>query len=383
MRRILIAVLAMFALLGPAYAAGSPWTEYPGPAPGPGTNQLLDVEAASDSLAWAVGRAGTGHLLLKWDGVAWSAIPVEAPVAGTSALLRVHAVSSSSAWAVGFDHGQPWILRYKNGSWTTFSTAGLPSGRLTAVATTSKGVPVVVTGSSSYAVRAKIAKWNGSSWVLGSLPIPKSDHPSSYGTAISLVPGSGDAFVIVGSASGTFGAWAVRGRPGGAWQDFSPPSSVTGQGPGGFVYTTDHASDVYVVNQHDITLVGTAVTTSDVVGPAPGQRPIVARWNGTSWSREKLSSVYGDSINAIAVHPGKSRLVVGYNDQTHRADAFEFVPGTGWKRLASPPAGSALYAVAAIPGTTSYWAVGSKGTVNNPPQGWPYYSEDSTYLLRH
>jgi hypothetical protein len=129
--------------------------------------------------------------------------------------------------------------------------------------------------------------------------------------------------------------------------------------------------------------VGTAVTTSDVVGPAPGQRPIIAHWNGTKWGRQKLSSVYGDSLLSIAVQPGKSRLVVGYNNQTMRGDAFEYTPGTGWKRLASTPVASGLYAVAAIGGTTAFWAVGSKGTVKQSPQGWTSFSQDSTYLLRH
>lgn len=362
-------------------ATSASWTPYPGPAPAAGLNAVNDVRAVSESLAWSVGQAGKSRLLLKWDGVAWTEATVTPEPTGKSGLSAVHTVSASSAWAVGWSGAGPWVIRYRNGAWAPFPVVGLPGGALAGIATTAKGIPVVVTRG-GYSSRAKVAKWNGSSWSVGSLPIRKSDYPSSVATAIRYVPGSGDAFVVVGSESATNAAWAVRGRPGRTWENFSPRPTVTPPSGPSFVFTHDVAHDVHVASGSDVTLVGASVTTSDVVGPAPAQRPYVTRWNGSRWVQQKFAVIDGDAINAIAVQPGKSRLLVGFNNQSYRAIAYEYTATTGWKRLPSRPEGTSLYGAGAIPGTTGYWGVGSEGSVQESELLFPYYADESAYLLR-
>ncbi|PRY34817.1 hypothetical protein [Umezawaea tangerina] len=76
--------------------------------------------------------------------------------------------------------------------------------------------------------------------------------------------------------------------------------------------------------------------TTDILTSRPS-RPVVLRWNGTTWSREHLPELDdAASLIAISAHTTSDVWAVG---NTHRAPLVLHYDGTGWTRVDTPATG--------------------------------------------
>ena len=126
--------VAVAAVLAPTAASAAKagcgdWTADPVAYGSDYANSITDIDATSESHAWAVGFSYPGSgvtsaWINRWNGSAWTSVPAVNPSAGNNRLLAVEAVNQSDAWAVGswyetgVEGGQrPLLLRYVDGQW--------------------------------------------------------------------------------------------------------------------------------------------------------------------------------------------------------------------------------------------------------------------------
>ena len=104
----------------------------PDPLPeGTTLNYLHDVDAASSSDVWAVGRwgesRGTQPLIEHWDGVSWTRTTLPRIQARIAALEGIAAIAGDDVWAVGGTAGDSAALlsmRWNGATWRRF---GVPA----------------------------------------------------------------------------------------------------------------------------------------------------------------------------------------------------------------------------------------------------------------
>jgi hypothetical protein len=134
---------------------GTRWTEVPSPSTGAQFTILEDVSGRSGDLVWAVGSAWDGGaegpgpqqpIIASWDGAEWRLVP--GPDVGEAELSAVVGLSETEAWAVGRAGTRSLIVRWDGTSWTA---PGVPSpgaeDRLLGVAALASGEAWAVGGS--------------------------------------------------------------------------------------------------------------------------------------------------------------------------------------------------------------------------------------------
>jgi len=284
---------------------GTTWTHVPILGLNPEMGYLLlDVAAAPDGSAWAVGYTSNGSdngtglstVILRWNGTAWMRVPSPSP-GPTSHLSSVTVISADSAWAIGVTTNSsgneiPLILRWNGTTWTRQPTPGSVEGSLYGIDAISAS-DVWAFGQSPSATRISvlIMRWNGVTWT--QVPSPS--------------PGTGDGISGMAAASAD-SAWAV----------------------------------------------GFTQSSSGVRGT------LTLRWNGTAWSMVPNPSPAGTTLSSVAAMPDGSAWAVGYtgNDADGRMLMLRW-NGAAWTRVPIPdPAGSVLAGVTAL-SSSDAWAVGS------------------------
>ncbi|MEU0560258.1 hypothetical protein [Dactylosporangium sp. NPDC006015] len=185
-----------------AHWNGTGWTTPNLPVPtGPqGQYGLSTVDATGPNDVWAAGTdASTAPVFLHGTATGWQRVPSAVP-AGTVEDLDM--LSPSDGWAVGKTArgtGQPLVLRWQGGSWTSVAAPEI-DGSLTAVhAVTADdvwaaGSQTEPDGSTS----GLLLHWNGTAWtVAGQLP---------------PLPGAGDVAFDDVSAAAHGDVWVVGAR---------------------------------------------------------------------------------------------------------------------------------------------------------------------------
>jgi hypothetical protein len=263
------------------------------------------VSADSANDAWAVGYYNTNgtnplptdSLILHWNGSSWKKVPSPSPggTAGLTSLDGVHAVSANDAWAVGTytegtgaDANAPLILHWNGTRWTQFPS---PSPGGLASTTGLSGVS---------AVSAKDV------WAAG-----------QYSAAPQSVPPIKSLMV---HWSGTRWKQAASPSPGGAT---------------GFTYL----DGVSAVSANDAWATGIYAT-----GPTANVRPVILRWNGTSWkqvpSPNPGGTTGGTYMRAVSADSAKDAWAVGAYSTTCGDCAPQSLilhwNGTSWKKVPSP-----------------------------------------------
>jgi subtilisin family serine protease/sugar lactone lactonase YvrE len=165
-------------------------------------------------------------------------------------------------------------VRYSNGQWTF---AALPNGPgqddlegagvscTAANACTAVGRVAEAVGYVAFARR-----WNGSSWSTQTVPQPYSGAHNTVPLDVSCV--SGTECLAVGfytTAAGRESTYSAQWK-GGSW---SPLSTPTPEGS-----DQDVLEDVSCISSTSCTAVGWKYS------PAGGQKPLIMKWNGSSWS---------------------------------------------------------------------------------------------------
>ena len=327
--------------------------------PVPPQDSLNGVAVTTGGAAWAVGQQYQGliapgdPLVLQSAGGHWFPVPLPA-VQWQGSLTGVAAVSRTDAWAIGTDvSGNPHIVHGSGGVWRDVpfpgsSTAGVT---LAAIAASAGVNPWVAENSPNGPV---LLHWTGSQWA--SQPAPPGDtslstltvHSASDVWAAGYVPDPADAYQSLVAVSHWNGsAWTTLSTAGTAQWDVA---SVVAAGP------------------DDVWMSGGVWPFPPSLGELPA--PLLAHWNGTSWTQAALPLTLGFLPSLTAAPDGQpawasvqpylwpsgvtipqgSAVFLGYNGS---AWTLSFGPAT------TPEQENPETYLAAVPGSTQTLAVGT------------------------
>lgn len=317
---------------------GTAWSTQTTPSPSDTTqSQLSAVSCRSASDCMAVGKyvdtsVVDRPLAMKWNGSTWTVTSLPMPSGGTlGELVSVTCPPSSSGCeAAGsyFDSSgvkQPLALWWDGTDWEVDPIplpSGATSGEVSAVMCkleySCQAVGSYINSSGTTMPLAN--KWDGSTWVTNSVPVPGG---ATYGQ-LSGVSCSSWFCATVGTYIDSSGVKKTLGAKwdGAAW------SSSTTPVPGGA--TSSGLSDVSCVAVNVCSAVGEYEVNSDKL-------PLAAWWNGTSWSQQSITTdTYGavaTVLNAVSCLSSTACHATGSITYGHSATprqlAYRF-DGTAW-----------------------------------------------------
>jgi hypothetical protein len=357
-RASLIAVLTVAVTLTlPAIARAGSWHIVPSPNIPTGDNSLAAVDVRSATNAWAVGYAGSGPLVQRWNGASWRVRPAPS---GVLSLAGVEALSWSNVWVIGsraFNEGA--VYRWNGSTWKdmAFPRAYLPYS----ISATSSSNVWTVTSSS-------VRQWNGTAWVdrTDRTPQPGGSYAcvDAYPRAVTALSPSN--VWVVGSSERGYSVTADHWN-GSAWTCYD---GVTSGPTCSFV-----PSDISGSSGGNVWLVGSSIGDPDgyICYPHPAV-PVASKWNGFGWTPHNPPAWPTDHfLWDVSAASASSVWAVGWrlNTQGIVRTLTEHWTGAGWVDLGGPnkgTGGSALYSVSIVPGTqNNVWAVGSyRATPTSP-----------------
>lgn len=293
------------------------WQVLPG---APVNGVLSDVSASSASDLWAVGIWGRRRTLAEhWDGSRWKQVQTPNPGRRLSLLQAVADVSPTDAWAVGQFGRKQHAALLVHWDGTRWRRATLPSNARNAAfedLTVVSPTDIWAIGTTRLELQTRTLHYDGARWrVVAS--------PSSSAGALLVGAGASATNDVWGVGLGltehwTGSAWHVAPAPSGAHLSavaaISPTDAwASGAGPGAAMHWDGVAWTRSLSTGAKISLDGIAAASSTDVwavgsnfnqpGPNPG-RPEVAHWNGTRWARSLQHSGATAGLVAIANVPG-------------------------------------------------------------------------------
>jgi hypothetical protein len=317
----------------------------------------------------------------------------------------VTALSTRDAWAVGtaqritargIGPGTPLVVRWNGAAWRTVTlplTArrALGSGFSFALAASSAS-NVWVTGQQGW------ARWTGHGWQTGKLPTAGRGGPVLAGWL--LVFGPRDVWLLGSYTAGTRISAFARRYDGSRWRVMPAPSftnflvsgasptaicAMNGQ-PGSAISAVTQLAcwngrrwlrevlPVSLNEQHAI-IGGLLVRSlSDIwigganVSVAVGQPGLAAHWNGHLWRVQTLPTVTTLTVDVLShLTPDGHGGMWAIGECNCGGPAWRLWHYTGgtWIGPTLPAIGgtfNVLHAIAAVPGTSSTWAVATRGT---------------------
>jgi hypothetical protein len=285
------------------------------------------VDCVSTSDCWAVGWAGPGvfSAVEHWDGSSWSLLPGGA--AGVI-LQSVSCVASDDCWAAGQDEGQPdpspsYMIHWDGAVWTRFASPAMAAYTVKCV-------------SSSWCIAAgnganTVLVWNGVAWTADPTSIQTDQQPSSGYSGIDCTDPSN--------------CWAfhhgIDHFDGTSWTTVL--SSDTWDGELG-IPITPYPLDLGAIS------CASAVNCTAVRLGTGGKTPASARWDGVTWTVDKLpqqgqaNSIWNlDCSTGSCFAVGSSTAALSGPDQTLIVTDADLMPAL------APVAGARFASAAAAP----------------------------------
>ncbi len=316
------------------------------PAPGRGANALTGVAAIAADDAWAVGSYMDGtvqHTLIEhWNGTRWRTVPSPDGDLAINFLSGVTALSPTNVWAVGStrntgQHVGSTLIEHWDGTRWTVSDAP-DGGDMFAVAARS--------GTNVWAVGSDFGNpgsehWNGAQWAF--VPTPNLDAiggswfeavapvSRSHAWAAGVFYGNDVTSPLFEHWNGT--RWSLR------------RGSDVGEG-GVLGMAARSSSEIWAVG----------FTGDPFFLP---RDPLVEQWDGNAWSQVSTPDPGSNDsrLDGVALGPGGGAWAVGSAGTATLAEHWD---GSAWTIASTPAPGtvSALEAIARVPHTNRFWAVG-------------------------
>ncbi|MGI8827338.1 MAG: RCC1 domain-containing protein [Chloroflexota bacterium] len=343
----------------------------PPPLSGPGdvSNAYFQgVSAASTTEAWAVGSLelnSTEPLAEHWNGAAWKTVSVAKP-AGASFFKGVDDLSPTNAWAVGSQVGQVntlTLVEHWNG--TTWSIVPSPNPQvgvgmddtLNAIAGVGPNDLWAVGETCCAGILPLFEHWNGIRWSV--VPSPTFDGAFLNGvTAIA----SNDVWAVGSKDGETTLAFHWNGKN---WSVVPTPNLPPGTPPAG----TNVLTGVSAAGSNDVWASGYEDNIpSDTY---MYNKPYLLHWNGTVWNLVSVPNAgsEGSLLFGTTVLSAANIWAVGNTLETDGSllGLTEHFNGSSWSVVPSldpgqlgPTPDNTLSAIAAVPGQSTVWAVGTQ-----------------------
>ncbi|TDC68195.1 hypothetical protein E1200_12485 [Actinomadura sp. GC306] len=270
------------------------------------------VLAVATTLACA---AGTVAVAAPAHAAAWKDVP-SAALNYDGSLDRVDFGAKNAGWAVGaagnFFGPQAKIARWNGSSWVADSSPASFTPTDVAVAGPDKAW---IIGYSLFGTTS--LHWNGTKWNQVAYPLV------GFPTAVSAAP-DGTAYSIAGLDAAAGGPSAILRWTGSGWLDpqvpLPPSSSIT-------------AVDVRA--KDDVWLAGTTASAgTSVTG-------LVMHWNGTSWKQINVPGnmgvpAYQGTLHRIVVNSPTNVYVLRVRQNAQISNAILRYNGTSWQTINTP-----------------------------------------------
>jgi len=342
----------------PVSSATTAWTPAGLPSLAP-ESALNGVAATTGGTAWAVGEQYQGliapgdPLVMQLSGGRWTRVPLSA-VQWRGSLTGVAAVSPTDAWAIGSDTGgDPHILHDSGGTWTDvpFPGSGNDEVTLSQIAAAPGANPWVAGNGPDGPV---LLQWTGSQWVSQAAPA------GDTGLTAVTVYSATDVWVagLVPNPESYYQRLMTLSHwDGSTWTTLDTTGTA-----GWFVSSIVVASpdDVRIGGQY-----GTGVPIYDI------PNPLLAHWDGTSWTAASLPVGYG-SVQSLTAAPNGQPAWASmdpYSSAPPGEAVFLAWNGSAWTvsygPVTTPAQASPETYLAAVPGTTRTIAAGTAPYLNN------------------
>ncbi|MFC0861071.1 hypothetical protein ACFHYQ_02045 [Sphaerimonospora cavernae] len=267
-----------------------------------GDASLSDVAGLSAKDIWAVGQQNVWDtwrnrgVITHWNGVSWTDVAIRGDATGAGHLRSVAAVSPSEIWVVGDGHdGLPYVAKGSPGGFDRVDVPQFRVGDWLGAVAASLG-RVVTVGSRGGRAFMAVSGGAGKGWTTRSGP-----DGIMYGVALA---GKSDGWAVGDSGSRPL----MMRLSGGRWKPVDLPEIK-----GGFL------RDVYAQSRKRAIAVGGVYEGDDDT-----IAPLVLRWDGKEWSRERPRSD-GKARSRGKTLPGQAELygVTGDGDGTFWAAGYD------------------------------------------------------------
>ncbi len=347
------AVAAAVGLATSSFAQDEPcaWEFFETPSIAQRNHILYDLNGLADDDVWGVGWAqnadfDTLTFAMHFDGFAWAAFPTPNPSdrRGYNTLSGVAMLAPDDVFAVGThnpDSGgasQTLAMRFDGSDWSLINSPFIEGGSsfdeieligedLWAIGLRRSHEPPPAVGSLALA-----ARWTGASWELEPVPPLAELGGRGYNNLRAIAGVTPDDVWGVGVAQQTGSVDPFGPRTymvhwdGGAWSlvdfDFGHP-----------VFSA--LEDVVAIAHDDVYAVGWTLVDGE------GTQPLIAHFDGSSWSQVDLGIFPGGPANLRAVAARSSDEVYALGtwagDDGFPRDLILRFDGTSWERMPGAP----------------------------------------------
>jgi len=332
-------------------------------------NALRDVIVISSNDAWAVGMASVAQeggrvrsTILHWDGARWQS--VRHPPSRGQALLSVAGDAADDLWTIGFARGRTAGLaeHWDGTSWQAVKLAD-PGTRFWHLNGITVNAPddAWAVGNTAVPSGSLIEHWDGRAWSVVQNPASAGIDPARSSSLEDVAAIAPNDVWAVGEIGATDPAGPSRALlehwDGAAWHRLQSPPPLASPHP-----RSDWLFGIAPVSSTDIWAVGSSNRHPGWIG-GPGNRQLIAHWNGTKWSAVPGADQQEPGIlDGIAASGVFGVWAVGEQAPFVGAALAERWDGTAWSVATTLPAGrtSSLTAIAAGP-DGDLWAVGGTG----------------------
>ena len=350
-RTIALVCAASVALATPTAAAtatvSTSWQVVASPDPGANgayvSRWFSEVTSASAKAVWAVGNGPNGSMIASWNGSAWKLASIPQP---TTYSLRAIDTNGTAVWAVGYSSADALtVLRLTSARWRLSNVGTTPAPPYVTDLSVLSNSDVWVVGSSPAGAMA--LHWNGRVWSSMPPPMPRGARSDQI-NRVEQVPGTSQVIAVGFYVSGSsFYPYAAQWT-GAHWRVLRTPAG-SGVLEGVVVKSPTSAWAVGYANPN-----------------APYSKSLVEHWNGTSWAVVgSPNRTYGNYLLSVDANGANDVWAVGYRaTPTGWGTLAMHWNGTRWSLAPTPdPATNfdELLGITHVPGTRTFWAVGSKG----------------------